>query len=53
MMQDSVTMTAGAEKRATTGYTMRVPKDVRTTAGPNAEELRAVREYDKEGFWTK
>ena len=37
---------------ANTGWKLRVPKDVKTTAEPNAAELRAIREYDKEGFWT-
>jgi hypothetical protein len=24
-----------------------------TTSDPTAEELKAIREYDKDGFWTK
>jgi hypothetical protein len=26
---------------------------VTTTSEPTAEELKAIREYDKDGFWTK
>ena len=38
---------------ANTGWKLRVSADVRETAPPSAAELRAIREYDKEGFWTK
>ena len=38
---------------ANTGWKLKVPKQARTTAAPTAAELRAIREYDKEGFWTK
>jgi glutaconate CoA-transferase, subunit B len=38
---------------ANTGWKLRVAKDVTQTSEPSAEELRAIREYDKEGFWTK
>lgn len=37
---------------ANTGWKLKVPKQVKTTPEPSAEELRAMREYDKEGFWT-
>jgi glutaconate CoA-transferase subunit B len=38
---------------ANTGWRLRVPADVSVTPEPNENELRAIREYDKEGFWTK
>ncbi len=38
---------------ANTGWKLRVGKDLIQTPEPNAAELRAIREYDKEGFWTK
>jgi glutaconate CoA-transferase subunit B len=37
---------------AHTGWKLRVAEDVSTTPEPTAEELRAIREYDREGFWT-
>lgn len=37
---------------ANTGWTLRVAADVKETAEPNAQELAAIREYDKQGFWT-
>jgi len=30
-----------------------VADDVRETQAPSAEELRIIREYDPEGFWTR
>jgi glutaconate CoA-transferase subunit B len=36
-----------------TGWRLRVSDNVTPTAEPSAEELRAIREYDKDGFWTK
>jgi len=36
-----------------TGWTLRVSEEVKPTPEPSAEELRAIREYDKDGFWTK
>ena len=36
-----------------TGWPLRVPGEVTSTPQPNAEELKAIREYDKDGFWTK
>lgn len=37
---------------ANTGWKLRVADDVVATPEPNAEELKAIRDYDKEGFWT-
>jgi len=36
-----------------TGWKLRVSPNARATTLPNAAELEAIREYDKEGFWTK
>jgi glutaconate CoA-transferase subunit B len=36
-----------------TGWKLRVSQSVSQTPEPTAEELQAIREYDKEGFWTK
>jgi glutaconate CoA-transferase, subunit B len=36
-----------------TGWKLRIPHDVTTTPQPLPEELKAIREYDKDGFWTK
>jgi glutaconate CoA-transferase subunit B len=38
---------------ANTGWKLRVPKEVGVTPEPNQAELCAIREYDKERFWTK
>jgi len=38
---------------ASTGWKLRLAERVETTPEPSAEELRAIREYDKKGFWTK
>jgi len=38
---------------ANTGWKLRVSDNVRETDPPSAAELQAIREYDKEGFWTK
>jgi glutaconate CoA-transferase subunit B len=35
-----------------TGWKLRVSDDVTVTPHPSADELQAIREYDKEGFWT-
>ena len=35
-----------------TGWKLRVAEAVEQTPQPTAEELNAIREYDKEGFWT-
>jgi glutaconate CoA-transferase subunit B len=37
---------------ANTGWKLRVRKDVVCTPEPSAKELKAIREYDKQGFWT-
>ena len=37
---------------ANTGWELRLGDGVKETSAPSAEELRAIREYDKEGFWT-
>jgi glutaconate CoA-transferase subunit B len=37
---------------ANTGWKLRVADDVGVTPEPTAEELHAIRDYDKEGFWT-
>jgi glutaconate CoA-transferase subunit B len=34
------------------GWKLRVEKSVSQTAEPSSEELQAIREYDKQGFWT-
>lgn len=36
-----------------TGWSLRVAENVAETQPPSAEELRAIREYDRQGFWTK
>ena len=35
-----------------TGWELHVAENVKQTPEPTAEELQAIREYDKEGFWT-
>jgi glutaconate CoA-transferase, subunit B len=35
-----------------TGWKLRVSENCTVTPEPKAEELRAIREYDREGFWT-
>jgi glutaconate CoA-transferase subunit B len=37
---------------ASTGWKLRVRDDVSETAPPAAAELQAIREYDKDAFWT-
>ena len=37
---------------ANTGWKLRTADQVQQTQAPSAEELKAIREYDKEGFWT-
>jgi glutaconate CoA-transferase, subunit B len=37
---------------ASTGWKLRVGEDVGETEPPSVPELRAIREYDKKGFWT-
>jgi glutaconate CoA-transferase, subunit B len=36
-----------------TGWSLRMPEQVTATPEPSAEELQTIREYDKNGFWTK
>jgi glutaconate CoA-transferase subunit B len=36
-----------------TGWKLRISDPLTTTPEPSALELRAIREYDKEGFWTR
>jgi glutaconate CoA-transferase subunit B len=36
-----------------TGWKLRVPESVRQTQVPSDAELKAIRDYDREGFWTK
>lgn len=38
--------------RSNTGWDLKVADDVQPTPEPNPAELKAIREYDKEGFWT-
>jgi glutaconate CoA-transferase subunit B len=35
-----------------TGWKLQLANNVQQTPEPSSEELRAIREYDKEGFWT-
>ena len=35
-----------------TGWELRVAANVSETRSPDDAELQAIREYDKEGFWT-
>ena len=37
---------------ANTGWRLKLSDNVGQTPEPSGEELRAIREYDKEGFWT-
>jgi len=36
-----------------TGWKLRAAEAIEQTPEPSAEELQAIREYDKEGFWTR
>ena len=36
-----------------TGWKLRVSNAVSSTPEPSADELKAIREYDRDGFWTK
>jgi glutaconate CoA-transferase subunit B len=38
---------------SSTGWKLRMADEVTSTQEPSAEELKAIREYDKDGFWTK
>jgi glutaconate CoA-transferase subunit B len=37
---------------ANTGWKLRVGDDIQQTQEPSAQELKAIRDYDTEGFWT-
>ncbi|HET6844138.1 MAG TPA: CoA-transferase [Candidatus Angelobacter sp.] len=37
---------------ANTGWKLKVADDVKPTPEPNQAELKAIRDYDKDGFWT-
>jgi glutaconate CoA-transferase, subunit B len=37
---------------ANTGWKLRIADDVHSTHEPSPEELKAIRDYDKNGFWT-
>jgi glutaconate CoA-transferase, subunit B len=37
---------------ANTGWRLRLAKNVQQTTHPSDAELKAIREYDKQGFWT-
>ena len=41
------------EVLSNTGWKLRTAEHVSQTSEPSAAELKAIREYDKEGFWTK
>ncbi len=36
-----------------TGWSLRVDENLSETPAPSLEELKAIREYDREGFWTQ
>ncbi len=38
---------------ANTGWALRIPGNVGQTPAPTAAELAVIRDYDKQGFWTK
>jgi glutaconate CoA-transferase subunit B len=38
---------------ANTGWSLAVSADIAPTPEPSAAQLKAIREYDKDGFWTK
>jgi glutaconate CoA-transferase, subunit B len=38
---------------ANTGWKLRLLENVTETPAPSAAELQAIREYDREGFWTR
>lgn len=38
---------------ANTGWKLRVAPDVKETPEPSGAELRAIRDYDRDGFWTR
>jgi glutaconate CoA-transferase subunit B len=38
--------------QANTGWKLKVSTELQQTPEPNATELKAIRDYDKDGFWT-
>jgi glutaconate CoA-transferase, subunit B len=44
--------TALEDVLANTGWPLRVSPEVRETVPPTRQELRAIRAYDRQGFWT-
>jgi glutaconate CoA-transferase subunit B len=38
--------------RDNTGWPLRCIREIPATPEPSVAELRAIRDYDKEGFWT-
>jgi glutaconate CoA-transferase subunit B len=41
------------EVLSNTGWKLRIAEHVSQTSEPSAAELKAIRDYDKDGFWTK
>jgi glutaconate CoA-transferase, subunit B len=39
--------------RSNTGWRLRIADQLTTTSEPSVEEVQVIREYDKEGFWTR
>jgi glutaconate CoA-transferase subunit B len=39
--------------KTNTGWSVDIASDVKTTPEPTTAELQAIREYDREGFWTQ
>jgi glutaconate CoA-transferase subunit B len=39
--------------RSNTGWRLRIADQLTTTSEPSVEEVRVIREYDKESFWTR
>jgi glutaconate CoA-transferase subunit B len=44
---------AGDDVVANTGWKLRVAADVHETEPPSAAELAVIRDYDRQGFWTR
>jgi glutaconate CoA-transferase subunit B len=44
---------AGDDVVANTGWKLRVAADVRETEPPSEAELAVIRDYDRQGFWTR
>lgn len=45
--------TTPEEVRANTGWDLKLAPDIHPTPPPTPEELRLIREYDREGHWTR